>query len=205
MKIHSFFDGGYCSMSYLVTDDGGREGVVIDPSLPYANAMAKLGSLPSITAILLTHGHFDHILSLDKWRSKTGAPVCICREDACMLTDPSLSCYRSFLGTDTVHGAADRLLTEGDEIRFGNECLKVFKAPGHTAGSCIYVGDGVLFTGDTIFSYGGYGRYDLPSGSAAHLFESIRRIFSSFPPSYRIYPGHGGPSTLSEERSYHHV
>ena len=204
MKIHSFFDGGYGSMCYLAVS--GDEAVLIDPSVSYASAMASYGNvLPKIKAILLTHGHFDHILAVDEWREKTGAPVCVSYEDACMLTDPSLSCYRMFFGTDTVHEAADRLLSEGDIIRFGDASFRVFKAPGHTAGSLVYVGDGVLFTGDTIFSDGGYGRYDLPSGSASHLFESIRKIFSTFSPTYRIYPGHGGSSTLAAERPYHHV
>lgn len=205
MKIYTLYGGGYSSASYLVTDNASQNGVLIDPSVPYADVIARVSSLPKLSAILLTHGHFDHMLSLDEWREKTGAPVCICREDACMLTDPSLSCYRSFLGTDTVHAEADKLLEEGDEIRFGEERVKVFKAPGHTAGSCVYIGEGVLFTGDTIFASGGYGRYDLPSGSAAHLFESIRRIFTTFPENYRIYPGHGGPSALSEERPYHRI
>lgn len=205
MKIHSFFDGGYGSMSYLVTDDGGTHGVLIDPSVPYADVLARVESMPHICAILLTHGHFDHILFLDEWREKTGAPVCIAIEDAAFLTHPELSCYRSFLGTDTVHAEADRLLSDGDTVSFGDASLRVFHTPGHTAGSCVYAGDGVLFTGDTVFAYGGYGRYDLPSGSSFHLFESIRRLFSSFPLSYRIYPGHGGPSTLEDERPYHHI
>ena len=161
--------------------------------------------MPRISAILLTHGHFDHILSLDEWREKTGAPVCMSREDASMLLNPDLSCYRMFFGTDTVHRAADRILEEGDTVSFGKESLRVVKVPGHTAGSLLFEGDGVLFTGDTVFAYGGYGRYDLPSGSAQHLWQSIHRIFSEFPPTHRIYPGHGSSSSLEEERPYHQV
>lgn len=205
MKIHSLYDGGYGSMSYLVVSGDGEHAVLIDPSVSYAHALARVGTLPRIEALLLTHGHFDHIFCVDEWREKTGAPLCVCREDACMLTDPALSCYRTFFGEDTVHGEADVLLDEGTVISFGDESLRVFKTPGHTAGSCVYAGEGVLFTGDTIFSGGGYGRYDLPSGSPSHLYDSIRRIFLTYSGEYRIYPGHGGSSTLADERPYHSV
>ena len=206
MKIHSLYDGGYGSMCYIVTDDEEKNAVVIDPSVPYARALSATGGvMPQISAILLTHGHFDHILCLDEWREKTGAPVCISREDASMLGNPDLSCYRMFFGEDTVHKEADRILEDGDEIAFSDVRLRTHKVPGHTAGSVIFEGDGVLFTGDTVFAYGGYGRYDLPSGSAQHLAQSLHRIFTEFPLSYRIYPGHGSSSTLKDERSYHHV
>ncbi len=206
MRIYSLYDGGYGSMCYLVSDDGNENAVLIDPSVSYARAIASVGgTMPKISAILLTHGHFDHILFLDEWREKTGAPVCISREDASMLGNPELSCYRMFFGEDKVHADAERILEEGEEISFGKEKLRVYKVPGHTAGSLIFEGDGVLFTGDTVFAYGGYGRYDLPSGSAQHLARSLHRIFTEFPPSYRIYPGHGSPSTLKDERPLHHV
>ena len=205
MKIHSLYDGGYGSVCYLAVSNSGDEAVLIDPSASYEQALASWGTLPRIKALLLTHAHFDHILCVDEWREKTGAPLCVCAEDACMLTDPSLSCYRMFFGRDTVHGAADVILKDGEMIAFGEESLRVFKTPGHTAGSCVYAGDGVLFTGDTVFARGGYGRCDLPSGSLRQLFESIRRIFHSFPEQYVIYPGHGGTSTLAEERPYYSV
>jgi len=204
MRVYSFFDGGYASMSYLVTDDGGACGVLIDPSVSVARVRAQCGTLPDICAILLTHGHFDHILHLDEWREETGAPVCVCRADAAMLTNARLSCFYSFLGQDITFAPADRLLEDGDVIRFGKESLTVMLTPGHTAGSCVYVGTDVMFTGDTIFAGGGYGRTDLPSGSESDLRESIRAIFArGF--SYRIYPGHGSDSTLNDEKYYHNI
>ncbi len=202
MYIQSFFDGGYGSMCYLVTDAKRETAVVIDPSISPSAVRQRAGTLPVVTAILLTHGHFDHVLALDAWREETGAPVLIGAPDGTMLTDPGLSCYRSFLSRETTHAPAERLLSEGERIPLGEETLAVMMTPGHTAGSCVYVTDGAVFTGDTVFAYGGYGRYDLPSGSAAHLIKSIHKILS-LPEDYRVYPGHGCDTTIGAERPYH--
>lgn len=204
MIVHSFFSGGYASMSYLVTEENGECGVIIDPSVSVAQARASCGTLPRITAILLTHGHFDHILCLDEWREQTGAPVCVCGSDAAMLENARLSCFYQFLGEDITFSAAERIVKDGDVIPFGNESLKVMYTPGHTAGSCVYLGDGIAFTGDTLFADGGYGRTDLPSGSEWDLRESIARIFT-LDKRCRIYPGHGRDSTLNEEKYYHSI
>ena len=204
MRVHSFFDGGYASMSYLVTDDAGQHGVLIDPSVTYDRAVREYGSLPKIEALLLTHGHFDHILTLDEWREKTGAPVYVSGADSSMLTNARLSCFYQFFGENRTFAPAEHLLKDGEKISFGDTSLTVMLTAGHTAGSCVYIGDGVLFTGDTVFADGGYGRTDLPSGSESALWESIRRIFS-LGEHYRIYPGHGRDSTLKDEKHYHYL
>lgn len=202
MKIFPFWEGGYASMCYLVTDDSRENGVLIDPSVSVHHARAELGALPHIHALLLTHGHFDHMLTLEEWKAETGAPICVTEEDAPHLTDAALNCNRVFFGKDIVYPPADRLLHEGDTVTFGEESLTVIKTPGHTAGSCLYKGENALFTGDTLMAEGGYGRYDLPGGSAAALYASLKKIFT-LPLSLAIYPGHGGSSTLAEEKSFH--
>ncbi len=202
MKVKAFYGGGFAAVSYLVTDDTGKEGVIIDPAIPYEAVVAGVPQMPHICAILLTHGHFDHMLSLADWRAKTGAPIAVTREDAPALTDPDLNGNRLFFGTDTVYPAADLLLSEGQEILFGNERLTVMKTPGHTRGSCVYLGNGVIFTGDTMMSDGAYGRYDLPGGSASALRESLLRL-ATLDGDYTLYPGHGRESTLNEEKIYY--
>ncbi len=189
-------------MCYMVTDSEKKHAVLIDPSASVGTVRAFFGALPKIEYLLLTHGHFDHMLSLAEWKAETGAPICICEEDAANLTDASLNCNRLFFGKDITYPPADRVLREGEEITFGDACLRVMKTPGHTAGSCLYIGDEDIFTGDTLMAEGGYGRYDLPSGSAAALFASLRKIFT-LSPTYKIYPGHGGSSTLEEEKPFH--
>ena len=188
MRVTNLYPGSYASNCYLVESDG--EAILIDPSIPVGDALRLLGTLPRITAILLTHGHFDHTLALDGWRTHTGAPLAIHEADAPMLTDARLSCYRTFLGSDVTFAPPERLLHEGDTVSVGNESLTVLSVPGHTPGSIALLGDGRLFTGDTLFAEGGYGRTDLPGGDSRALVASLRRLLS-LPGEYRILPGHG--------------
>ena len=202
MRVKAFYDGGFAANSYLVTDDAGENAVLIDPAVPYEEVMAHTVPMPRVTALLLTHGHFDHMLTLAAWKEKTGAPICVTREDAPALTDALLNCNRFFFGTDETYPPADRLLNEGDTVSFGDASLTVMKTPGHTPGSCVFVGKGNLFTGDTMMSDGGYGRYDLPGGSAEALYASLMRL-ATLDGEYVLHPGHGRESTLKEEKNYY--
>ncbi len=202
MQVKAFYSGGFAAVSYLVTDDTGEHAVLIDPAVLYEDVMTRTVPMPRVTALLLTHGHFDHMLTLAAWKEKTGAPICVTHEDAFALTDARLNCNRMFFGTDETYPPADRLLDEGDVISFGSASLTVLKTPGHTPGSCVFVGDGVIFTGDTMMSDGAYGRYDLPGGSADDLYKSLLRL-ASLEGEYDLYPGHGQKSTLKEEKNYY--
>lgn len=202
MQVTAYFDGGFASVSYLVTDDARTAAVLVDPSVSYATVALRTQPLPPITAILLTHGHFDHMLTLAEWRERTGAPICITREDAPALSDGTLNCSLLFFGREEIYPAADRLLDEGDTVAVGEETLTVWKTPGHTAGSCVFVGEGVMLTGDTVMADGAYGRYDLPGGSAGALYASLSRIART-EGAYTLYPGHGRSTTLEEEKNYY--
>ena len=202
MKVRAFWAGGFSAVSYFVTDDMGTAAVIIDPAVPYETVLRAVPSMPPVVAILLTHGHFDHMLTLREWKERTGAPIAVTREDAPALTDASLNCNLLFFGKDITYPAADRHLCEGDTVSLGTEALSVMKTPGHTVGSCVFVGKGELFTGDTMMTEGAYGRYDLPGGSAKELFASLRRI-ASLAGDYRVHPGHGQSGTLAEERAYY--
>ena len=194
MRVFDLYPGSYASNCYLVEDGG--EAVLIDPSIAVADALRRLGSLPRITAVVLTHGHFDHTLALAEWRSHTGAPLLVGSADAPMLTDPSLSCYRQFLGRDDAFAPPERLLLEGDTVTVGEKSLTVLSVPGHTQGSIALYTDGLLFTGDTLFADGGYGRTDLPGGSGRDLVSSLRRLLS-LPGDCRVLPGHGEATDIA--------
>lgn len=203
MQVKLVHDGTYASNFYIVSDDASTATVLIDPSVSPDAAGVPSVALP-VVAILLTHGHFDHILALDAWRAKTGAPVLMAAEEATALSDPSRSCYRQFFGKSTVHAPPDRLLAEGDRIAVGEESLTVLLTPGHTAGSISLDSGELLFTGDTLFAGGGYGRYDLPSGDGGVLSASLARLLA-LKGERRIYPGHGPTTTLREEKKHFNI
>ncbi len=198
MRVTNLYPGSYASNCYLAESDG--EAVIIDPSIPVADALRRLGVLPRITAIVLTHGHFDHTLALSEWRHHTGAPLAIHPADAPMLADADLSCYRPFLGTDVTFAPPERLIDEGDTVAVGKENLTVLSVPGHTPGSIALLGEGLLFTGHTLFSGRGYGRTDLPGGDGRALVASLRRLLS-LPVSCRILPGHGRATDVATAKA----
>ena len=155
-----------------------------------------LGAKPKF--ILLTHGHFDHICGVYHLKEKTGAKVLIHEEDAMCLENIDYSLTSAVKGYSQIPMSADRILSDGDEISLGETVFKVMHTPGHTKGSVIYITDGHIFSGDTLFRCS-MGRTDLPGGSTKTLFKSLRAI-GQIQGEYNIYPGHGEFSTLSYEK-----
>ncbi len=204
MKVTNLCRGGWGSACYYVTDDAEEHAVLIDPSAPPAALPHLTGrNAPQPEALLLTHAHYDHMIALDAWREQ-GIPLFITAADAPGLADASLNVSEMIVGRAITFAPADRLLYEGDVISLGNESLTVILTPGHTSGSCCYFGDGILFSGDTVFSDGSFGRCDLPGGSFTAIGESLKRILA-LPPETRIFPGHGAPTTVGTERYYHGI
>ena len=202
MKVRLLYDGTYASNCYVTYDDAMTGAVVIDPSVSPKNVAAVLADLPPISMLVLTHTHFDHMLALDEWRALTGAPLAVSAADSRGLTDPHVSCFRSFLGEERCFAPAELLLESGDTVAVGQESLTVTVVPGHTAGSILLDNGEILFTGDTIFAGGGYGRYDLPGGDGAQLFASIGAIMR-ITGERRILAGHGGEGLLSSEKKFY--
>ena len=193
MEIYTLSPISFGSNCYVLISD--HSAVVIDPSVN-ADEIIKLveenGAI--IKFIILTHGHFDHILSLDTLRDKTFAPTLIHKDDAEMLTDGEKNAHKFFYGYDRKWRDAERLLENGDKINFGGEVIEVISTPGHSKGSiCLLCGD-KLITGDTLFS-NGYGRYDLYGGDANQLISSLSSL-RNLDGKLTIYPGHGGSTTL---------
>ena len=178
----------------------GKEAVLIDPgddAERILDALETAGAEPS--AILLTHGHYDHILAVNAIRDAYPS----CRILAGELERPMLensSLNTSFFRCDCVV-TPDEYLADGQDIELLGRTFRVLSTPGHTAGSiCFYTeADGILFSGDTIFCEG-YGRTDLPTGSTKALMESLRTLLTMLPEETVILPGHGGRTTVSHER-----
>ena len=188
MKILNICEASWAANCYLLVSSG--HALVIDPS---ASTKAICEALEAenavLNGILLTHGHFDHILSLDVLREKLDVPAYIHTEDAIMLTDGKKNAFYELFGKERSYREADKLLSDGDVIMLGNEKLTVFHTPGHTHGSVCFLTEDSVFTGDTLFA-DTYGRCDLWNGDIQKLRASLKKL-AMLKRTLTIYPGHG--------------
>ncbi len=200
MKIKSFIVGPVDVNCYIVSDDAGV-GVVIDPggNGPEILDYVKKSGI-KVEAVLNTHGHGDHIGANDAVREGTGAPLYIHQADAGMLTDPRAN-LSAFMGYNALAKPAEHFLNEGDVLRFGALSFKVLHTPGHSPGSVCFVGDGVCFSGDTLFA-GSIGRTDFPGGSERELLGNVREKLFPLPEDTVVLSGHGPGTTIGQEKSY---
>ena len=182
----------YASNTYVIIS--GTDAAVVDPSVDVKEIINALNGA-KLRYILLTHGHFDHILKLDALRCETKAEICIYADDAEMLTDPELNASE-FFGLDLVSLGADRALCDGEILQLGREIIEVIHTPGHTPGSVCYDCGYDLVCGDTLFT-SGYGRYDLHGGDVRTLSRSLHSL-KNYDQSLLIYPGHGDSTTLGQ-------
>lgn len=199
MRTISVVTGEIFENSYIVFDEEARQGVVLDPGDDAEKIMAQIDQNGiAITHILLTHGHWDHIGAIDALRERYGAKVAIHEADAEMLTSERKNL--SFLrGIPLTLGSADILFKDKDAIDVGNTHITVLHTPGHSPGSVCYIADNAMFSGDTLFE-NSIGRTDLPGGSMEQMRASLGRL-KTIEEDYEVYPGHGGATTLSEEKA----
>ena len=177
---------------YFVIDEKTMDTAVIDPgddSNRILDAVEQGGF--RVKAILLTHGHFDHIGAVDalyRHSSAADRPRIVIHElDAPMLTNPVLNAGMGLMGREITAPPATDLVREGDELTLAGLKIQVLHTPGHTPGSVCYLIEGELFTGDTLFDYG-WGRTDLPGGNEEQMEDSLRRLM----PMVRSIPMHAG-------------
>ena len=195
MKLIPFYGVMWESNSFLLIN--GAEAVLIDAGVEHKKVLECLEREGAkLRAILLTHGHFDHTVSVDALRRETGAKLLIHQKDDEMLTDAKKSALFLFFGTQDRHGPADVTLEDGQQIPFGDKSIRVIHTPGHSLGSVCYLVDNLLFSGDTIFE-SGYGRCDLHGGDLRALAASLGKL-KTLDGNLTIYPGHGGAATLSD-------
>lgn len=193
MKIQNLTPGGYASNCYLVTS--GHTAVLIDCTAPAAcvtEALQKANT--TLTAILLTHGHFDHMLTVAEVKAATGAAIYLSRGDEDLPADGAKNAFSLFFGFERAYPTADHLFDDGASLTFGDMRFNVMCTPGHTRGSSLFLIDDIAFTGDTVFA-AGYGRYDLFGGDPLALRKSLSAI-ATLPATTTIYPGHGAPARL---------
>jgi hydroxyacylglutathione hydrolase len=184
---------------WIVAAEGAQKAAVIDPGGAGPAILEAVHQLDAaIGAILLTHGHFDHMTAAVELAHGSDAPIYAHAADAPMLARPQDQ-MPGFVD-ESVPGVEDmRAVVEGDEIEVGGLRISVLETPGHSPGGVCYLTEGAIFTGDTLFA-GGIGRTDLPGGDHKQLMASIRDKILSLPDETNIHPGHGPTSTVGHER-----
>ncbi|MDD5428631.1 MAG: MBL fold metallo-hydrolase [Candidatus Omnitrophica bacterium] len=182
--------------AYLVADPVTKEACLIDPGADHRKIkdfIDKNGF--TLKFIINTHGHGDHIGA----NKNFDVPIYIHALDEDFLADPDKNMSRVFTFSIT-SPAASKLLKDGDAVKLGSISLEVLHTPGHTPGSISLKTDGMVFTGDTLFN-SGVGRTDFEYGDESALFDSIRKKLLVLDDDTIIYPGHGEPSTIGEEKN----
>ncbi len=152
-----------------------------------------------VAAILLTHGHVDHIAGVKELKECSGAFVYACDKEADLLSD--MRDNLSMMFGSPLRVEADELLQDGKEYVLGDIAFQMIATPGHTCGSCTYYFKeaDVLISGDTLFE-GSVGRTDFPTGSMSVLVHSIKHKLFTLPEKTIVYPGHGGTTTIGWEK-----
>lgn len=199
MEIRTFVVGPLQSNSYLVVDERSRKAVVIDPGMesePVLEAVRRAAL--EVEALIITHGHFDHVFSSAVLKAKTGAQVVMHPADLPLLEEvPETARFFGFKAP--VPPQPDRLVREGDTIPVGSGAFRVLETPGHTPGGISLHLDNAVFVGDTLFA-GSVGRTDLTGGSLPVLLRSITTKLLTLPDRTVVYPGHGPATSIGVER-----
>ena len=197
MKIARMTVGPIAVNCYILWNDQ-LEGVIIDPGDSAERIMHFVTEQGlTIKAILLTHGHFDHIGASDALRNALSVPVYVHEAEAPMLSDAHANASLHFFDSP-ITAKADHLLKDGDELPLLGETFTVMHLPGHSPGAVCYFCGNVIFSGDVLFR-GSYGRTDLPGGDPIAMRRSLRKL-GTLTKDYTVYPGHGESTTILFEK-----
>lgn len=197
-KLESLTLGMVQTNCYIISNIDTKEALVIDPA-DNAQLLIKILQENDLVckAILLTHGHFDHIMAAKELAMATSAKVYAHEAEADLLAEPRMNLSHNIIL------APDEALKDGQELVLAGFKIKVIHTPGHTAGSvCYYFNEeGILFSGDTLFLED-IGRSDLPTGNGPQLVESIRKKLMPLKDETIVYPGHDAATTIGYERQH---
>jgi len=199
VEIYVVGGGMLGANAYLLVSDEGAPGVLIDAGCSISNLSKEVERHASgIAAVLLTHGHFDHIAALEKIIEKYDPKIYIHKNDADMLQDPKENMSDRFIRQGISLKDADVVIDDGDKLSIEGIEISVLHTPGHTMGSCIFIVDNHAFAGDTLFK-GSIGRYDFPHSDYDSMVNSLHKIKKTLPKDTIVYPGHGQNTTMEVE------
>lgn len=199
MTLYTLVLGQLSNNCYIWADEKTKDAMVVDApdKADEIIAFARDKGL-KITDIVLTHGHFDHILALKELKEKTGATLSVFEKTADFMRDPVRN-LAQYMNIEIPPTKPDKLLKDGDEIDFRGNKIKVLHTPGHTEDSICLLSGKTLLSGDTLFRLS-VGRWDHPTGNMIEEINSINDKLMPLPDDTEVYPGHGPSTTIGEER-----
>ncbi len=203
MKIDRFVIGPVGTNCYIVRNEDTDECFVTDPAAcpPELVGHIRKEGL-NVKAVLLTHGHFDHIMGLDDFLKEFPVPVYAFSEEKPLLESAELNSSLGMFGSPYTFSGAE-YVSDGQILHIAGFEIRVIHTPGHTAGGCCYYipAENVLISGDTLFR-ASVGRTDLPTGSMGDLVRSVREKLFVLPEETKVYPGHMEETTIGYEKKY---
>ena len=202
MNLRTIVVGPFQVNCFLYWNENSGDGVIIDPGAEESRITAAIdeaGFIPR--AVLLTHGHGDHIAAVAAIMKQYQIPLYVGRGEEELLANPSAN-VSALIGQPIVAPKADHVVGDEETVRVGSIMLTALATPGHTPGGLCYLDEkrGLLFCGDTLF-YGSIGRTDLPGGSFETLIDSIQKKILTLPDEVVCYTGHGPETTVGAERA----
>ena len=202
MKVEKFVTGIISTNCYLAINEETKQTVVIDPAACPSYLMSHIKSEGlKVDAILLSHGHFDHIMGIDGFLSEFDVPVYVHEDDADAMEDPVLNQSSTYTSGYTFGKA--RYLRDRQTLELAGYTFQVIHTPGHTKGGCCYyvASEDVLFSGDTLF-LNSVGRTDFVNSSTSDLMHSVREKLFLLPDDTIVYPGHMGETKIGYEKKH---
>lgn len=204
MIIKQFIAGLIENNMYLVMDEKSHDAVLIDASQDIPELKKVVDELgANVKYILITHGHFDHIMGLNSLKKTLNAPAVICKEDL-VISDNVNEFTRLFGVPDIVPPTYEKFVKDGDVLDVGDMQIKVIQTPGHTEGGVCYLIGENLFSGDTLFKQS-VGRTDLFGGNLEKIRHSVKEVLFKLDENIKVFPGHGPITTIAYEKKYNEI
>lgn len=204
MIIKTYVAGPFDANNYLVSDKETKEAVLIDCS-DYVQDIINEVNMNGLTVkyILITHGHFDHVLGINEMKNALNAEVIVPAEDLILIEN--INEHTRFFGQEIIDiPVHDKTYDEGIDLRIGKHEIEVIQTPGHTEGGVSLLIGNALFSGDTLFK-DSFGRTDLYGGNSRKLINSIVNELFNLPDNTLVYPGHGPSTTIGYEKQHNDI
>lgn len=200
MVIENLVLGPVSTNCYFIINEETKETIIVDPADKPERISAKIsGEQLMPVAILLTHGHFDHIMAVEELGKMYSIPYYIHEQEVDLLESPKLN--GAFMVRSNISAKRDKVFSDKEVLTLGGINFEVIHTPGHTAGSsCFYLSEEkAVFSGDTLF-FESVGRTDLPTGNHVVILNSLHEKLFELPEETKVYPGHGMTTTIGHEK-----